>query len=369
MRNSQRSDSLPCRRRCSDWPLPSFWRWFRRWSPRWSSTGVVTARIRAGGQPAGRPDRACQRRQSTRASCRPRTSNCTTSTSARPAGRRRCGPTPSSLNSGSVRCCAAKCGPPNCISITPQINLRPRPLRSDRLAGAVVVVRPDALTISRLKSRTAASRLADAASGVAPCCRSFRSTATSAPSSDRSTVKEPSSSATSLFGYRISGSRVDEDGGLKVKLGVDPSNHPLTTEIDGILRFDRGVPQFDGTLALTRPVGVTLARGERVMSDPWQLAGKVRATPASASLHDLALQYGPEERAVNFTGKAELTFGAASASRRRALGAAGRRRPHAGGSRRDPPAAIRHAQEFPRSVCRRGAARRCRSPSPSPSMR
>ena len=54
----------------------------------------------------------------------------------------------------------------------------------------------------------------------------------------------------------------------KLKLGVDPSNHPLTTEIEGTLSFDRGLPQFDGTLALARPVGVTLARGERVMNDP-----------------------------------------------------------------------------------------------------
>ena len=54
---------------------------------------------------------------------------------------------------------------------------------------------------------------------------------------------------------------------------------------------------------------MTLARGQRVMNDPWQLAGKVRATPASASLQDLAFQYGPDERAVIFGGKAELTFG------------------------------------------------------------
>ena len=112
-----------------------------------------------------------------------------------------------------------------------------------------------------------------------------------------------------LYGYRISGSRIDEDGGLKLRLGVEPSNHPLATEIDGTLSFNRGVPQFDGTLALARPVGATLAHGQRVMNDPWQLAGKLRATPASASLRELAFQYGPDERAVIFSGKAELTFG------------------------------------------------------------
>ena len=84
----------------------------------------------------------------------------------------------------------------------------------------------------------------------------------------------------------------------------------MTTEIDGSLGFDHGMPQFDGTLALARPVGVTLAGGARVMSNPWQLAGKISATPASATLHELAFQYGPEERATVFNGKAELKFGA-----------------------------------------------------------
>ena len=112
------------------------------------------------------------------------------------------------------------------------------------------------------------------------------------------------------FGFRISGNRVGEDGKLKLRLGVDPTTQPLTTEIDGSLGFERGVPQFDGTLSLARPVGVTLAGGVRVMSNPWQLAGKISATPAAAALKELAFQYGPEERAAVFNGKAELKFGA-----------------------------------------------------------
>jgi large subunit ribosomal protein L24 len=112
-----------------------------------------------------------------------------------------------------------------------------------------------------------------------------------------------------LYGYRLSGNR-EGGGGLKIRFGVDPSDHPLTTDIDGTLTLDHGVPQFEGTLALSRPVGATLASGQRVMSEPWHAGGTIRATPASVSLQDFALQYGPDERAVNFTGKAELTFGA-----------------------------------------------------------
>jgi uncharacterized protein involved in outer membrane biogenesis len=113
-----------------------------------------------------------------------------------------------------------------------------------------------------------------------------------------------------LYGYHISGNRSDEGGGLKLRFGVDPTNHPLTADIEGTLTFNQGLPRFDGTLAIARLVGATLARGERVMNDPWHLSGVLHATPAAASLHDLALRYGPEERALDFKGSADLTFGA-----------------------------------------------------------
>jgi uncharacterized protein involved in outer membrane biogenesis len=112
------------------------------------------------------------------------------------------------------------------------------------------------------------------------------------------------------FGFRISGSRAGDDGNLKVRLGVDPADHPLNTEIEGLLGFQRGIPQFDGTFSVVRPVGAMLAGGKRVMSDPWQLAGKLQATPVAVKLQEVALQYGPEERAVVFNGKGDLKLGA-----------------------------------------------------------
>jgi large subunit ribosomal protein L24 len=112
-----------------------------------------------------------------------------------------------------------------------------------------------------------------------------------------------------LYAYRISGTRAD-GGAIKIRLGVESSNRPLTTDWDGTLTFNSGVPQFDGTLALARPAGATLANGQRVISVPWRAEGTVKATPASASLQNLNFRYGPEERAINFTGAADVTFGA-----------------------------------------------------------
>jgi uncharacterized protein involved in outer membrane biogenesis len=112
-----------------------------------------------------------------------------------------------------------------------------------------------------------------------------------------------------LYGYRISGSAF-EHGGMRIRLGVDPSNIPLTTQFDGRLAFANGAPQFDGTLDVARPVGAALANGERVMSEPWRATGALKATPAAASLGNVTFRYGPEERALNFTASADVTFGA-----------------------------------------------------------
>ena len=112
-----------------------------------------------------------------------------------------------------------------------------------------------------------------------------------------------------LYGYRISGSPA-RGGGTQIKLGVDPSEMPLTTQFDGTLKFVQGVPRFDGALALARPVGATLASGKRVVSVPWRAAGAVQITPSAAKLTKLTFRYGPEERALNFAASADVTLGA-----------------------------------------------------------
>ena len=194
--------------------------------------------------------------------------------------------------------------------VAPQINLGLDRSGTIDWSGLSPVLRPDTLTISRFEVEDGRVVLSDARSGARITLQKLRFDGDIRSFAGPFHGEGAFVVGDELYDYRISGSRAGEDGdGLKLKLTVDPSNHPLTTAIDGTLNFYRGMPQFDGVLSLARPAGVMLAGGERVMSDPWQLAGKVHATPESASLHDLALQYGPDERAVNFTGKAELTFG------------------------------------------------------------
>jgi uncharacterized protein involved in outer membrane biogenesis len=167
---------------------------------------------------------------------------------------------------------------------------------------------PDRLTISHLTINEGQAVLTDAASGFRLVLKEleFKGDVRSfgGPFKGEGAFR----AGDQFYGYRIAATRPEDGGGLKVKVGVDPSGYQLTTEIEGTLNLDRGLPEFDGTLAV-RTVTAALARGERVTSDTWHLAGKLHTASASASLHELTFQFGPEEAAINLNGSAELTFG------------------------------------------------------------
>jgi large subunit ribosomal protein L24 len=111
------------------------------------------------------------------------------------------------------------------------------------------------------------------------------------------------------FGYRIGASRIGDDGSMKVKLGLDPADHPLAVEADGALRLEENAPRFDGTLTLSRPAAMAKVDGRGAVAVPWRASAKVKAAPQQALFEQLEYQYGPDERAIRLTGTAELRFG------------------------------------------------------------
>jgi uncharacterized protein involved in outer membrane biogenesis len=170
--------------------------------------------------------------------------------------------------------------------------------------------RPDLVSISRFEIEDGHLTLGDAGSGSRLVLRkvSFNGDIRALPGPFRG--EGSFVTGDELYGYRISGNRLEDDSGLKLRLAIDPSNHPLTAEIDGTLKTVRGAPSFRGAVTLERPVGAALASGARVVNDPVRLTGKVAATAASATLEDLQFQYGPDDRPINLAGKAEIVFGA-----------------------------------------------------------
>ena len=168
---------------------------------------------------------------------------------------------------------------------------------------------PEALSVSRFDVEDGRLVLSDAASGAQLVLQKLRFNG-----DVRSFVGPFKGDGSFLangeaYSYRIFGSRAEGDAGFRLRLGIDPSNRPLTGEVEGAITLENGTPQFDGTLNLARLVGATLSSGQRVMSDPWHAAGKIRIDRAAATLKELSFQYGPDERPINFAGKATLKFG------------------------------------------------------------
>src|SRR5262245_28323320 len=110
------------------------------------------------------------------------------------------------------------------------------------------------------------------------------------------------------YGFRLATGRYGDDG-IKVRLNVDPSDRPLSVESDGMLRLERGVPRFEGTLTIGRPAGVILAGGRAVASDTWRATSRVKLAPSGGLFDQVEVQYGPDERAIKLTGTAQVNLG------------------------------------------------------------
>ena len=83
------------------------------------------------------------------------------------------------------------------------------------------------------------------------------------------------------FGYRLATGRWSDDA-IKVRLNIDPSDRLVAVEADGVLRFERNSPRFEGALSIARPAGVVLARGRALASEAWRVSSRVKASPTGA---------------------------------------------------------------------------------------
>src|SRR5262249_30272148 len=169
-------------------------------------------------------------------------------------------------------------------------------------------VDPDQFSIDRLRIDEGRAVLTDARSGAGTVLENLRfngelrSLAGPVKGDGGFTI------AGEHYSYRVSAGRVDADG-AKLKLGLDPSAHPLTIEADGTLRFENGALAFDGTFVLSRPAGIAPASGRGVAAVPWRASGRIKATSVNALFEQIELQYGPEGRAIKLSGVAQMKLG------------------------------------------------------------
>jgi uncharacterized protein involved in outer membrane biogenesis len=171
---------------------------------------------------------------------------------------------------------------------------------------------PDNLSIDRLSVEDGKVTLTDAASGARTTLDRlwFNGEARSllGPFKGEGAV----TIGAELYPFRVAAGRYSDDGALKLHVNVDPVNRPLSIEADGMLALAGGEPKFDGTLSLTRPVGIAVRGAEQLtqtLSQPWRVSGKVKATAGSALMEQFEFQYGSEEQGLKLTGVAEFKFG------------------------------------------------------------
>ena len=118
------------------------------------------------------------------------------------------------------------------------------------------------------------------------------------------------------YAYRLNVGRSDGDGRQRVRLNVDPVDRPLSIEVDGDVTLAQGVPHFDGSASISRPVqqqkaaAKVDAKTDATVPQPWRAGAKLKATPASLLVEEIEFHYGPDDRAVKLTGTADVTLGA-----------------------------------------------------------
>ncbi|HEY6023705.1 MAG TPA: AsmA-like C-terminal region-containing protein [Pseudolabrys sp.] len=195
----------------------------------------------------------------------------------------------------------------------PQVGLGLEKSGRVRAPNLAVAFRPDELSVDRLSVEDGTIVLSDAATGASVTLGrvSFNGEARSlvGPVKGEGAVTINGL----LYPYRVTVGRFSDEGGARVHVNVSPVDHPLTIEADGALAFAGGEPHFEGTMSVSRPVGIGspgAKEATRGLTQPWRLNGKIKASGQSALMQNVEFQYGSEEQGVRLAGVADFKFGA-----------------------------------------------------------
>ncbi len=109
------------------------------------------------------------------------------------------------------------------------------------------------------------------------------------------------------YPYRVNMARIADDGSVKIRLNIDPIDPPLNVEADFSIRVERGVPRLEGGIVFARPAG--RVPGGDITVEPWRVTSRFQTDSTAASLGQIELQYGRDDRAIKLRGDAKLTFG------------------------------------------------------------
>ncbi len=168
---------------------------------------------------------------------------------------------------------------------------------------------PDRLAIERLTINDGRLLLADAASSAQLSVEQLTVTGEVGSLIGPFKAEGTFTAKGERFAYRFSGSRRGEDGGIKVRLAIDPAERALAFESEGTVFVDGGSPHFEGAATLSRVAGTALPGGRVAINDPWKISGKIKASPKTMLVGQLELLYGQESHLIRLNGSAIMNFG------------------------------------------------------------
>jgi large subunit ribosomal protein L24 len=111
------------------------------------------------------------------------------------------------------------------------------------------------------------------------------------------------------FPYRLSTSRIADDGGMKVRLALAPADYPLAADVDVTVWTDAAKPRYEGNVQFSRPVARAPAGAQSPIVESWRVSARVEGDSSAAVLEQVEFQYGPDDRAIKLKGDAKLTLG------------------------------------------------------------
>lgn len=114
------------------------------------------------------------------------------------------------------------------------------------------------------------------------------------------------------YPYRLSSGQAPDGRGVRVRLSVDASETLVMADADGVLSFEDGAPNFEGSVAFGRPAGLKAVQGQADASlqSPWRVTAKVKAEPREAKFEQVDILYGSDDAGLRLGGLAEMKFGA-----------------------------------------------------------
>ena len=178
-----------------------------------------------------------------------------------------------------------------------------------QIPGLNIRFNPDRLAIERLTINEGQLLLADAASSAQLVVEGLSLSGEVGSLTGPLKVEGTFTAKGEHYAYRFSGSRRGDDGGMKVRLAIDPAERALAFESDGTVWIESGSPRFEGAATLSRVVGTALPGGRVTVNDPWKVFGKIKATAKTVLVDQLELLYGPESRLVRLNGSAVMNLG------------------------------------------------------------